>query len=94
MNYRCLECGNIFEEGEQKKWIEPHGEELEGCPICFGAYEEVFSCKLCGSYKCERGEDYCEECVTETLKKFKAFVDEFTDEEKELLYDKGDIDLR
>ena len=54
--YKCEECGHIFEDGEQVQWVEMHGfvygngEELSGCPICNGAYEEIKPCKICGSY--------------------------------------------
>ena len=52
--YRCCECGNLFEEGEQAVWEETHGldsppyEAWSGCPVCKGGYEEVYQCKDCG----------------------------------------------
>lgn len=60
---KCLECGHLFEEGEEKRWVEPHGEELSGCPICTGAYEEIEPCEICGKY--ENGQDVCDECIEE-----------------------------
>ncbi len=73
MAYRCLECGHIFEEGEQARWSESRGEywgtpcseEMSGCPICKGEYEETTPCEICGSehleYELTGG--VCDECV-------------------------------
>ena len=55
--YKCLECGHIFDEGEQAVWKEPRGEycgspcyeEVVGCPVCRGCYEETHRCVICGS---------------------------------------------
>jgi DNA-directed RNA polymerase subunit RPC12/RpoP len=47
--YKCLECGHIFEYGEQVEWVEMHGEKFSGCPLCRGAYEETKRCACCGS---------------------------------------------
>ena len=75
MMYRCCECGNLFEEGEQAVWYEPHGldsppyEKWSGCPVCKGDYEEVHQCKECGEWHTE-GELYggwCEKCLRETI---------------------------
>ena len=47
--YKCTECGNLFEEGEQAAWEETHGldsppyEKFSGCPVCKGGYEESIS---------------------------------------------------
>ena len=68
MNYKCLECGHIFEEGEQKSWYEPHGELWDGCPICNGQYEEARSCQVCGGVFLEEelnGACVCDECINE-----------------------------
>ena len=83
--YRCLECGHIFEDGEQEYWTEPHKERLSGCPVCHGVYASARPCKLCGSYlNCEK--EYCEICENDVKKRFSEFMDkEFTKEERELL---------
>lgn len=45
--FRCLDCGHVFEAGEESRWVERHGfhsgpyEKWSGCPLCRGAYEEV-----------------------------------------------------
>ena len=68
--FKCLKCGNLFKEGEQEKWIEPHGEELSGCPMCFGAYEETTKCEICGEEHLKRDliEGVCQECFNEHSK--------------------------
>lgn len=75
MAYKCLECGHIFEEGEQAEWEEDHGletppyEKWSGCPLCKGAYEETHSCSICGGEFLldELNDDICDCCV-EALK--------------------------
>jgi hypothetical protein len=54
MMYICKECGHIFEEGEQKTYVERH-DEVDGfpeyfscCPVCGGDYEEAVICEACG----------------------------------------------
>lgn len=83
MMFKCEECGHIFECGEESVWIEPHGEERDGCPICKGTYIEVAPCKICGR---ATEEDYCDACKEEVRERFKRLVDEnFDDEERVLL---------
>ena len=93
--YKCVECGNLFEEGEQVTWEEDRGEfwgspcieRMSGCPICGGDYEEAKPCKICGGYEgIDECEEYCNECKADVLKRFQTFVNsEFTKEERELL---------
>lgn len=93
--YKCMECGHLFEEGEQKTWKEDRGEcwgspcyeEMSGCPLCNGAYEEATACKICGGYgDMDEGEEYCNECKKDVLKRFQTFINaEFTAEERGLL---------
>ena len=75
MAFKCLECGHIFEEGEQATWYErhPYGigtalEEFSGCPLCKGDFEETKQCKICGGEFLENelnGGYVCEDCVEE-----------------------------
>ncbi len=75
--YRCCECGNLFEEGEQAVWYENQGEchgvtameRFSGCPVCKGDYEEVHQCKECGDWHSddELYEGWCEKCLRETI---------------------------
>ena len=77
MMYRCCDCGNLFEEGEQAVWYENQGEchgvtameRFSGCPICHGDYEEVHQCKECGDWHSddELYEGWCEKCLRETI---------------------------
>ena len=65
--YKCLECGHIFEDGEEWRWVEPHGERMTGCPICGCAYDEAYQCDECGSYHLsdELYSGLCADCVVE-----------------------------
>ena len=77
MMYRCLNCGNLFEEGEQATWYENQGEchgsiamgRFDGCPVCRGDYEEVYQCKDCGDWHSEDElyDGWCEKCLRETI---------------------------
>lgn len=75
MMYRCCECGNLFEEGEQAVWEETHGldsppyETRSGCPVCKGDYEEVHQCKECGDWHSEDElyGGWCANCLRETI---------------------------
>ena len=75
MAYKCVECGHIFEEGEQIRWDEDRGEfwgsscseTMSGCPRCGGFYEETKSCEICGSEHLENEllNGVCEDCIDE-----------------------------
>lgn len=74
MMYRCENCGNLFEEGEQAVWRENYGAEIggemfDGCPVCRGDYEEVYQCKECGDWHSEDElyDGWCEKCLRETI---------------------------
>lgn len=60
--YKCLECGHVFDEGEERRWTEPHGEPMAGCPVCGCAYDEAYQCDECGAY-CLSDELYSGLCV-------------------------------
>lgn len=93
--FKCLECGHLFEEGEQKKWKEERGEyngtlcfeELSGCPACQGAFEKATACKICGGYeRMGEEEQYCDYCKAEILRQAKKIIFEnFTKEERNCL---------
>ena len=75
MAYKCVECGHIFEEGEQIRWDEDRSEfwgsdcseTMSGCPCCGGSYEETKACEICGSehLESELVNGVCEECLDE-----------------------------
>ena len=77
MMYRCCECGNLFEDGEQAVWYENQGEchgvtameRFSGCPLCHGDYEEVHQCKECGEWRSEDElyDGLCETCLRESI---------------------------
>ena len=73
MSYICLDCGHIFEEGEQTERSENRGEYwgvscfqyLSGCPKCGGEYEESTPCAICGSEHLEEDLNggLCDSCI-------------------------------
>ena len=75
MAFKCLDCGHIFEEGEQSRWEEHHpygmgyaAESFSGCPICNGDFEETKQCEICGGEFLEdelNGGCVCDDCVEE-----------------------------
>lgn len=92
--YRCLECGHLFEEGEQATWKEDRGEfwgspcseSVSGCPICKGDYEEIKPCVICGSYNHNIEDEFCDECKLTVKKRFENLMEmKFTKKERELL---------
>lgn len=74
--YKCVECGHIFDEGEQVSWGEHHGfidgvvEHMSGCPICRGSFHETTSCTQCGGEFLE-DELYpgniCKQCLLDSI---------------------------
>lgn len=84
MVYKCDECGHIFEDGEEKRWVEPHGEEMKGCPICGGTYSEGKECELCG--RCITDGVFCDDCKEYLIKKFQEIMcNNFTDEQRKFI---------
>ena len=56
MTYKCLECGHIFEEGEEGHYFEngecwgaPYSQKIYCCPLCKGDYDVTTPCEICGS---------------------------------------------
>ena len=79
--YKCLDCGHIFEEGEQQTWRENRGEfcgsscseEMEGCPLCCGEYEKTVHCISCGGNFLEEElrNGVCESCIEEIKNQYR-----------------------
>ena len=77
MFLKCLECGHIFEEGEQHIIREYHNEipggfyeNFASCPVCGGDYQEAKCCKSCGGAFLEDeliAGYYCKECLCASL---------------------------
>ena len=83
--YKCEECGNVFEEGEQAVWREDHGEQFSGCPICKETYREIEPCKICGSYNHDFDESFCDDCKDDFKINLKYVLNQnFSKEEIEL----------
>lgn len=81
--FKCLECGHIFEEGEQFVVVEQHPygdttaeESFAYCPVCGGDFEETKSCKKCGGEFLEDelfGGYYCADCLRNVMN-FESFL--------------------
>lgn len=91
--YKCLDCGHIFDDGEEAVSKEYHDEipggfyeEFDCCPICGGNFEETTRCRKCGGefLDDELLSGYCEECLKEsvTFDNFLAYA-EWMDENLE-----------
>ena len=82
--FHCTECGHLFEEGEQARWVEEHGEEFVGCPLCKSAYEEAERCEICEEYhtKDELSNGVCDECLFEHKNNI-DLCQEFSKDEKQ-----------
>ena len=74
MAFICTECRHIFDDGEEQRWTEPHGERISGCPVCGGAYVEAVQCKGCRGEHLEDDlvNGWCGECLKERIT-FDAF---------------------
>lgn len=90
MHYKCVECGHIFEKGEQAVWKERHGlscgpyQKWSGCPICKGEYKAVSRCKRCDELVDGPYFGYCEDCIFDLLDYENAF--DYLKEKKVLRY--------
>lgn len=79
--FKCLNCGHIFEKGEETHWhdvpVEFWGnvcaEDAAGCPICKGEYEETTQCIVCGSqhFESELIDSICKNCIDKYRDDFK-----------------------
>lgn len=77
MSWKCIDCGHIFDDGEEAIREEKHpygdttaSEYFSECPVCGGDFEETVSCKKCGGAFLEDeliGSYYCEDCLKESL---------------------------
>ena len=67
MSYKCFECHHIFEQGEERRWVESYGQRMSGCPLCGEAYEETVKCSICKSehLREELSGGVCESCIEE-----------------------------
>lgn len=92
--YKCMECGHLFEEGEQKTWKEERGEfwgdpcteTMSGCPLCKNAYEEIKPCAICDTYDHDAKDEVCEHCKTDVIRRYNRIIkDNFSVEEIKLI---------
>lgn len=81
--YKCLDCGHIFDEGEEKTYTETHGERFapserwKGCPVCGGAFEQTIRCEECGAEHLADelyADKWCAGCLAEKVT-YDSFLD-------------------
>ena len=94
MIFKCVDCGHIFEEGEERRWEEERGEcggilayeSMSGCPICEGNYEEAVRCEICGCLQFENEifGGVCERCIDEHRKDFETCYKIGAEDEQEI----------
>lgn len=93
MFFKCMECGHIFEDGEEARWMEDYGEfwgvpvrkEETGCPLCKGTYNECVQCEICGAkhLEDELNGGVCDDCLEAFKTDFDVCYDiSFGDEEE------------
>lgn len=82
MTYKCIECGYVFDDGEQavfendckEFWGAPCKETFSCCPMCGGDYGEAVPCDCCGEYtlkeELEMNGDICAECMEKYMHDF------------------------
>lgn len=69
--YKCVCCGHLFEDGEEKKVVDMHGftngagETFNVCPVCEGEYVEVDICPICNEWKEKEkmNNGVCDSCI-------------------------------
>lgn len=85
--YKCLDCGEVFDEDDRQIVNECHTElddkpmeQRSYCPYCGGDYEEAKMCKCCGEFFLEDELicGYCKDCLEDelTVDSFYAFAKE------------------
>lgn len=82
MIFKCVDCGHVFQEGDEHSWKEELGEcsgaivyeTMSGCPICHGDYEEATKCEICDSlqFEDEIFGGVCEKCIEEHRRDFET----------------------
>lgn len=78
--YRCEDCKMLIEDFNDLE------QDFDGsviCPHCQGDIEVVNECD-CGEYK-QMDEKLCEKCKISVVKRFKEFMDTFTEIERQCL---------
>lgn len=75
--FKCLDCGHIFEEGEQKTHYENRDaffgasahEVFSCCPVCNGSYKKADRCILCDKihFSDDLVNGVCKDCAEKSV---------------------------
>ena len=69
MRYECHRCGKRFEEpdfvAERHGLDTPPYEKVAVCPYCYGYFEEMYQCEICGEWFTdgELTSGVCDDCI-------------------------------
>ena len=92
--YICDCCGMVFEdiaewrESRGEYWGDPAYETLIGSPCCHEGFTEAVQCKECGEWVSvsDTTDGYCGKCRDNVLKRYRAAIAEFSENDRELLF--------
>lgn len=101
MWYHCIECGHIFEDGDERTYDDildvidgiPYKERRVCCPVCGGEFEDAAICQECGgAFATEHlfSGHYCRECLDEfmTDQTMKQYISEDLENFAEWIFDR------
>lgn len=103
--YKCKDCNSIIENKDviwRESYPDADGHYSDGfmgnyatCPFCGGDdIEYAAECKGCGEPHGESDltEGFCEKCEKEIQDKVYAFFEQFTEAEKDYIFESGILD--
>lgn len=102
MWYYCLDCGHLFEDGEESEIVDvldvidgqPYVERRKCCPECGGDFDRAETCVKCGEvFNPDKliGRLYCRTCFADILTdaNMKRYVSESQEDFAEWAYMNG-----
>ena len=94
--YICKDCGELFEDPKKVIEQEYYGSRLYSseCPWCGGDFEEVKECLGCGKHygESDLNEGLCTKCEKKLQDMVTEFFKQFTDAEKDYIFESGILD--
>lgn len=94
--YICTKCGETFENTGYYVNVEYYGaeERLACCPHCQSPAMKAEQCQQCGEWhkKDDLIEGFCPKCEKVIQDKVKAFFEQFSEDEKDYIFESGILD--